>query len=62
MPIRACPECSSDRLQFPPTGSTVYACEDCPWTGTPNEFANWSAWQEFRVASRAQRDQSLVAE
>lgn len=50
MPIRACPSCSSDRLVFPPVGSMMFSCNDCPWTGTaPNEFANWTAWQEFRL-------------
>jgi hypothetical protein len=55
MPIRACPDCSSDRLSFPKTGATAFACEDCGWNGAPNEFANWSAWQEFRVANRASK-------
>jgi hypothetical protein len=55
MPIRACPECSSDRLEFPAPGDTAFACDDCGWSGTPNEYANWSAWQEFRVATRAAR-------
>ena len=55
MPIRACPDCSSDRLSFPRKGETAFSCEDCPWTGTPNEFANWSAWQEFRIAARSSK-------
>ena len=50
MPIRACPDCCSDRLSFPTKGSTVFSCEDCPWAGTPDEFASWSEWQESRVA------------
>lgn len=58
MPIRACPDCSSDRLLFPKEGE-VFTCQDCPWSGTPNEFPNWSAWQEFRVAARASK---VVAE
>lgn len=53
MPIRACSECSSDRLVFPAAGSTTFGCQDCHWSGTPNEFANWSAWQEFRIASKS---------
>lgn len=52
MPIRACPQCSSDRLLFPKAGETAFACNDCGWTGTPNEFPSWSAWQEFRLAAR----------
>lgn len=44
MPIRACPECSSDRLVFPKAG-TAFTCEDCAWTGTPTEYPNWTAWQ-----------------
>jgi len=53
MPIRACPECSSDRLAFPQRGQADFACQDCGWSGTPNEFPSWSAWQEFRLAARA---------
>lgn len=60
MPIRACPDCSSDRLTFPKNG-TVFACQDCSWSGTPNEFVNWSAWQEFRLAAAAAKDR-VVAE
>jgi hypothetical protein len=52
MPIRACAECSSDRLLFPKKG-TIFGCQDCSWSGTPNEFPNWSAWQEFRLAAKA---------
>jgi hypothetical protein len=52
MPIRACPACSSDRLVFP-KDATTYSCEDCGWSGIPNEFASWNAWQEFRLATRA---------
>jgi Zn-finger protein len=55
MPIQACPECSSDRLVFPKKGSAVFACQDCAWTGTPKEFPNWSAWQQFRVDAKARR-------
>jgi hypothetical protein len=51
MPIRACPECSSDRLRFPRPTESAYACEDCAWSGTPNEFASWSAWQEFSLST-----------
>jgi transcription initiation factor TFIIIB Brf1 subunit/transcription initiation factor TFIIB len=50
MPIRACPECSSDRLVFPKRGETAFACEDCGWAGQPEEFPSWSAWQESRLA------------
>lgn len=53
MPIRACPDCSSDRLSFPAKGETAFSCEDCSWTGSPSEFPNWSAWQEFRVAAKS---------
>ena len=53
MPIRACPNCCSDRLVFPKAGAAAFTCNDCAWQGTPNEFPSWSAWQEFRVASRA---------
>ena len=52
MPIRACANCGSDRLLFPKTGA-VFTCQDCAWSGSPNEFPNWSAWQEFRVAAKA---------
>ncbi len=52
MPIRACPTCGSDRLLFPKTGTT-FTCQDCAWTGTPNEFPNWSAWQESRLAAKS---------
>lgn len=48
MPIRACPECGSDRLAFPKTGST-FRCNDCPWAGVPTEFPNYSAWQAARA-------------
>ena len=53
MPIRACSECSSDRLVFPKPGEAAFACDDCGWTGEPNEFASWSQWQEFRLAAKA---------
>jgi hypothetical protein len=56
MPIRACPECSSDRLVFPKGGS-AFSCDDCGWSGAPDEFPSWSAWQEFRLASRASAPQ-----
>ncbi len=52
MPIRACPDCGSDRLHFP-KGDTPFHCQDCGWTGTPSEFPNWTAWQEFRLAARS---------
>ena len=54
MPIRACPDCGSDRLT-PPKGGASHACIDCSWTGTPNEFGSWAKWQEFRVAVKANR-------
>jgi hypothetical protein len=60
MPIRACPDCSSDRLTFPKNGA-IFACQDCSWSGTPNEFVNWSAWQEFRLAAASSKDK-VVAE
>lgn len=50
MPIRACPTCSSDRLEFPKEGATSFTCIDCAWEGTPAEFPSWSAWQAARVA------------
>jgi hypothetical protein len=53
MPIRACPSCSSDRLVFPNGGTLEFTCEDCGWRGTPDEFANWAAWQGSRQAKRA---------
>jgi hypothetical protein len=51
MPIRACSECSSDRLVFPKAGSVDFTCNDCAWHGIPNEFPSWSAWQEFRLST-----------
>lgn len=51
MPIRACPDCGSDRLLFP-KGETTFSCQDCPWHGTPNEYANWTAWQQARQAAK----------
>ena len=53
MPIRACAACGSDRLVFPKTGNGPFACEDCGWTGTPQEFPNWSSWQQAREARKA---------
>ena len=52
MPIRACPDCSSDRLQFP-KGADPFHCQDCGWSGTPNEYPNWTAWQDARLAARS---------
>lgn len=54
MPIRACPECGSDRLSFP-KGANPFTCVDCNWSGTPNEFASWSKWQEFRAVAKANK-------
>lgn len=52
LPIRACSDCGSDRLLFP-KGDAPFTCQDCSWAGTPNEFPNWSAWQEFRLVAKA---------
>jgi transcription initiation factor TFIIIB Brf1 subunit/transcription initiation factor TFIIB len=60
LPIRACSECSSDRLVFPKAGQTAFTCDDCGWSGTPDEFPSWTAWQEFRLAAQASRP-SVVA-
>lgn len=48
MPIRACPTCGSDRLEFPKRGEAAFTCNDCSWSGTPTEYPSWAAWQEAR--------------
>jgi hypothetical protein len=55
MPIRACPECGSDRLTFPKGGAQAFSCVDCAWTGTPTEFPSWTAWQESKAAAATRR-------
>jgi hypothetical protein len=49
MPIRACPQCGSDRLGFPGKGESSYVCWTCKWQGAaPVEFPNFDAWKDFR--------------